>query len=380
MSSPPPVKLFRLVQHQVQVGKPLPFSVRDENNKLLLTRGHVIADAEQLEELIERGAFVDPEELKQLKLAPPPPPEEAQRKLTLFGLWDQAIWRVERLLKSSTEPAFPERADELARAFVALVQRDADIGIYLARRQDSKRYALYGLTHSLYTALTCQLMAQRMGWEEAKLLSLVKAALTMNMSILDVQGQLAVQGKKPTEAQQERLRAHPQAAHDALRAAGVSDEAWLSAVLQHHERKGGGGYPNATPEPSELAVALRCADVFMAKISPRTDRPAMPIQEAERQLFAETGGPLAAAVIKEFGIYPPGDFVQLKSGELAVVVRRGASVNTPTAAAITDRKGMPIVGTNMRDTAKPEFAVAGPAADQQLVLRVPPERLFGLPE
>ena len=119
----------------------------------------------------------------------------------------------------------------------------------------------------------------------------------------------------------------------------------------------------------------------MAKISPRTDRPPMPIQEAERQLFAETGGSaIAAAVIKEFGIYPPGDFVQLKSGELAVVVRRGAAVNTPTAAAITDRKGMPIVGTTMRDTARPEFAVAGASPDQKLVLRVPPERLFGLPE
>jgi HD-GYP domain-containing protein (c-di-GMP phosphodiesterase class II) len=382
MSGSAPPRLFRLVHHQVQVGKPLPFSVRDEEGKLLLVRGHVIVDQSQLEQLIERGAFVDAEELRQLKMAPPPPPEEtAARKLTLFGLWDQAIWRLERLLKSSTEPDFPARADELARAFVALVQRDPDIGIYLARRQDAKRYALYGLTHALYTALTCCLMAQRMGWGEPQLLTLVKAALTMNLSIFDLQGQLAVQGKKPNEAQTERLRAHPQASHDALVAAGVTDAAWLTAVLQHHERKGGGGYPNGVAEPSELAFALRCADVFMAKISPRSDRAPLPIQEAERQLFAETGGgAIAAAVIKEFGIYPPGDFVQLKSGELAVVVRRGAAVNTPTAAAITDRKGMPIVGTNMRDTARPEFAVAGPSPDQKLVLRVPPERLFGLPE
>src|SRR3989442_2778130 len=132
MSASAPPRLFRLVQHQVQVGKPLPFSVRDEEGKLLLVRGHVIADQDQLEQLIERGAFVDAEELRQLKMAPPPPPEEtAARKLTLFGLWDQAIWRLERLLKSPNEPDFPGRADELARAFVALVQRDPDIGIYL---------------------------------------------------------------------------------------------------------------------------------------------------------------------------------------------------------------------------------------------------------
>jgi HD-GYP domain-containing protein (c-di-GMP phosphodiesterase class II) len=380
MSSTPPPRLLRLVQHQIHVGKPLPFGVRDENGKLLLARGQTVADESQLQALIERGLYADPEEVRQARNSAPQA-EEPQRKLTLFGLWEQAIWRLERLLQSAGEAGFAERANELARAFVALVQRDADIGIYLSRRQDTKRLALYGLTHSLYTALACCLTAQRMGRNETELLALVKAALTMNMSIIDVQGQLAVQGKKPTETQHARLRAHPQAAHDRLVAAGVTDRAWLDAVLQHHERHGEGGYPLGIAEPTELAVALRCADVFMAKISPRNGRTALPIQEAERQLFAETGGsPLAAAVIKEFGIYPPGDFVQLKSGELAVVVRRGAAVNTPVAAAITDRKGMPIVGTNRRDTSDPQFAVTGPARDQQFALRVPPERLFGLPE
>jgi hypothetical protein len=41
---------------------------------------------------------------------------------------------------------------------------------------------------------------------------------------------------------------------------------------------------------------------------------------------------------------------------------------------------MPTVNTVMRDTAKPEFAITGLAANKALVLRVPPERLFGLPE
>ncbi|CAM4188520.1 HD-GYP domain-containing protein [Roseateles saccharophilus] len=373
------LRLFRLVQNQVHVGKPLPFGVRDENGKLLLARGHVVSDDDQLAALIERGAYVDLEELRQLKNATPPE-KVATRKLTLFDAWEQIIWRLDRLLRSPTESAFSERSDELARACVALVRRDPDIGIYLARRQDARRLSLYGLTHALHTALTCQLMAQRMSWDEAKLLTLVKAALTMNMTIFELQGQLAVQGRRPDDVQQARLRAHPQAAHDALVAAGVTDPAWLEAVLQHHERVGGSGYPLGA-EPGELGCALRCADVFMAKISPRTDRPPIPIQEAERQLFADTGASaMAAALIKEFGIYPPGDFVQLKSGELAMVVRRGATVNTPMVAAITDRKGMPIVGTNIRDTAKPEFAVAGPSPDQKLVLRVPPERLFGLPE
>ena len=38
------------------------------------------------------------------------------------------------------------------------------------------------------------------------------------------------------------------------------------------------------------------------------------------------------------------------------------------------------MNTPIRDTAKPEFAIASLLRDQVLVLRVPPERLYGLPE
>jgi len=102
---------------------------------------------------------------------------------------------------------------------------------------------------------------------------------------------------------------------DRLQAAGVDDADWLQAVLEHHERPGGGGYPNNLAAIGDIASVLRMADVFMAKISPRTERPALPVLDAARQMFAEaSGSPLASAIIKEYGIYPPGNFVQLASG------------------------------------------------------------------
>lgn len=42
--------------------------------------------------------------------------------------------------------------------------------------------------------------------------------------------------------------------------------------------------------------------------------------------------------------------------------------------------GSPRVAALRRETAKPEFAIVGPVADKRLVLRVPPERFYGLPE
>lgn len=373
------MQLLKLVQNQVRLNEPLPWNIRDAGGQLLLAKGFVLRDEQQLEALLERGMYVDVEEVKAAKRAAE---QAAARAPTLFGQWERLLWRLDKLLRSiGTDPGFEIELDALSTDLLALIDRDPDVAIYLVVRQDQKRFPIYGLTHALHTATICLLMTRRVGWDTGRTLSLVKAALTMNVSVLDLQGRLCAQGVPPTESQRALLREHPFKSAAMLRAAGVADEAWLRAVEQHHERCDGSGYPQGLTELDEMSTALRHADIFMAKITPRALRPALPTQQAARELFAESkGGPLAAALIKELGIYPPGDFVKLKSGECAVVVRRGADARTPLAASITTRDGMPMVSTVQRDTARPEFAVVSAMNDKSLVLRVPPERLYGLPE
>ena len=202
----------------------------------------------------------------------------------------------------------------------------------------------------------------------------------MNLAIVELQGRYAVQGRL-SEEQMSEIRRHPAQAVERLQAAGVDDPLWLQTVLEHHERPGGGGYPSDLKEVSETGNVLRLADVFMAKISPRSSRPAIPIQDAARQMYSESSGsPAAAAIIKEYGVYPPGNFVRLASGELAIVIRRGASALTPVAAAITDKSGVHTVHTKQRDTSQPAYAIKGVESSSALALRVPPERLYGLVE
>jgi len=371
------MELLRLVQSQVRLGAPLPWGVRDEAGVLLLAKGHVFVDDGQMQALLRRGAYVDLEEVKAAARAAQP--REA-RPANLFDLWEKTLWRLDRLLKSLAEPGFPARIDEFAGSLVALIERDPDIGIFLSVRKDRPRMLLYGLTHSLHTALLCCLMARRLGWSAARTLGIVKAALTMNVAMLELQGRLAAQGVPAMPPQLEKVAQHPQQAVELLQATGVDDAEWLQAVAEHHERPGGGGYPLGHAQPCEMARALRLADVFMARITPRISRPAISTQDAARQLFQDDGGgPLSMAIVKELGIYPPGDFVQLKSGEQAVVVRRGDSASTPIAASITDRRGMPVTQTTRRDTACQEFAIVAALPDKSLAARLLPERLYGLP-
>src|SRR5262249_45380890 len=69
-SSEGPMELCPLekLQHRIQVGVPLPFSVRDGARRLLRARNEVIADAVELAALTDGGAFVDLDEQRGAEL------------------------------------------------------------------------------------------------------------------------------------------------------------------------------------------------------------------------------------------------------------------------------------------------------------------------
>jgi HD-GYP domain-containing protein (c-di-GMP phosphodiesterase class II) len=367
-------------------GAPLPFRVLDAHGRLLLATGQRIADARQLAALMERGACVEWPEVEAVRRARAagvdPGTERAVRRQTLFDRWEQAVWKLDALLRVlGRDPGQRADIDAMVSLHIALVDRDADAALFLCMRQDDRRFALYALTHALHTATVALLAARTLGWPAPAQHALVGAALTMNVSIVELQGRMAEQSEPPTKKQIETIRSHPERSAELLRAAGVDDPAWLDAVLQHHERPGPGGYPRGTQPTSEAAHVLRAADVFMAKVSPRALRAPMLPQQAARQLFQdEGGGPVAGALIKAIGVHPPGDFVKLKNGEAAIVVHRAAAGAAVQVAALLDARGRPISGTPRRDTAQPEFGIAGPLQDRAGLQRVLPEQVYGLIE
>lgn len=370
------MQLLKLVESEVQIGIPLPWNVRNQDCALLLAKGYVVRDEAQLEMLLDRGIFVDLEEVRALEALKAPiqrPPD------SIYVRWTSAIDELEALLTSPEEaPDLISRIEALARTIIDLTAEDADIGLFMAMRQDQAHHLRYGFSHPVYTSLLCILMAQRMGWTERRVQSLTLAALTMNASIADLQVHMAFQDYPVLDRQRALICKHPMESAALLERAGVTDCAWLNAVREHHEQVGGKGYPTGTTVVDESAQILRMADHFMACISPRTLRPSMSIQEATRQVFREDqGGPMSRALIRELGLYPPGDFVQLANGEQGIVVRRGAEARTPLVAAVTDTQGRSVTTTVQRDTAQPEFAITGPAPDRSLLVRVPPERLYG---
>ena len=380
------MKLLRLPHSKIQLGLPLPWNVRDADEQLLLKKGCLVETERQLDALLARGAFVDAEEVRAAAIeSAPAQPSVAAAPLNLFGLWEQATQTLKKLVthtEASPDQAdganFPAQIDEFARHVIQLVDYNSDIAIYRCLRQEQAHLFYYGYAHALHAATLCLMLARHLQWPPEQVLTFVKTALTMNISILNLQGQMAVQDVPMKDSQRQMIGAHPMEAVHFLRKKGVTQTDWLTAVAQHHEHADGTGYPAGVKDISEMAIALRVTDVFVAKISPRVLRAALSSQEAAKQLFREDqGGRLSTALIKVYGIYPPGEFVKLANGESGIVVERTSNLRAPVVATITDSAGRAVLHTVRRDTADARFAIAGLASDKSLLARLPPERLYG---
>jgi len=370
------------VRDLLQVGHPLPFRVLDAHDRLLLNAGHVLADEDQFEALVERGAWAERPLVEAERAARTAAAEKARKAappVSLFDRWERLLWQFDKLTRALARREAPGSAVlPFLAALRELVDRDPDVALFLCVRQDDRRFALYALTHALHSAVLALLTGRQLAWPDAKIDSLGAAALTMNLAVLELQATMAEQDDPPTPRQLDQIRAHPDASVQLLRAAGITDEAWLATVAHHHEQTGGGGYPRGLTEVTDLAQVLRAADVYMAKISARAKRPAMSTQQATRQLFQQRpNDPLTMAMVKTIGVHPPGSLLQLASGEVAVSIRRPAKGTQPIAATLSDRHGKPVGDTHQRDTAQAEFAVSAPLTDTKAFPRVLPERVYG---
>ncbi len=363
-----------IAKQRIKLGSPLPFNIRHPDGTLLLARGQIISTDEQLEMLLERGALVDTEELKSLRNEAMDAPLER-----LPGMWNESVDRVGRTLKSSIASDFQTSLEETARPILALVERDPDLAIFQVLRQEVAGKQHYGVSHSVHSAIASFLVAQRLGWDADNKMRIFKCALTMNLSMLELQARLSTQVTAPTQAQRDVINEHPTRSREMLEASGVTDKDWLDGVSQHHEIPGGSGYPNKLQEVGDIANLLRRIDIYTAKLAGRVSRGALPANEAGRAIFlSDQGHPMSSAIIKEFGIYPPGCFVKLVSGEAGVVVKRGPNANTPLVAALTNRDGNALLEPLRRNTAVREHAIVSIISEKSIKVRVSPEKLVVL--
>ena len=307
---------------------------------------------------------------------------QIQRPLTHDAVdgWSTLHARLCSTLNSSADGAdFEKRLSSVVSGLrdEALARPDESLFVLVQTLFDTR--VSYSATHALLCALMCQLTASSAEIPEQEEYALVCAALTMNIGMTATHDQLARQPYAPSAAQRAEIEAHPDRGIDILRERGIQDDIWLDLVRDHHETLDGLGYPGGKTDLGLSQQLLHMVDVFAAGISPRKGRRGLAPSAAVANAYIkaqEHNSALGAIFVKHMGKYLPGTYVKLKNEEIALVVKRGERIHTPTVMAIADGQGMPFTTPRRRDTQLSMYAVMGTLAPQDVRISVDVARLL----
>jgi hypothetical protein len=261
----------------------------------------------------------------------------------LLGLWSDLESGLGIILGNpGSVQEFEQRVWQYDRWMQSLIQRDADVSLYLLFQLATNSPVGYSASHALICAVLCHLIAieLKLGLRERD--SLVHAAFTMNVAMTALQDELATQMDKPSPEQQSAIRAHSMKGSVMLSAAGVIDKLWLDVVATHHDESTDKGDFRAISPAERLSRIVRIVDRYAAMISPRRSRTGRSATDSVRAIISassEQGGEVGHALVRTVGLCPPGTYVRLDNSEVAVVLRRSGKPNHPHVAVVIDERG-----------------------------------------
>jgi HD-GYP domain-containing protein (c-di-GMP phosphodiesterase class II) len=284
----------------------------------------------------------------------------------LLSLWSDLESGVGIILGSPASiQEFEKRVWQYDRWMQALLKRDTDVGLYLLFQLATNSPVGYSASHALVCAVLCHLIAVELRLPATERDSLVHAALTMNVAMTALQDQLADQIERPSNEQQNAIRAHACQGSLMLANMGVMDELWLDTIRLHHDESTDKGLLHSIVPVKRLARILRVVDRYAAMISPRKSREGRTATDSIRALFnhpAERNDEIGNVLMGIIGLYPPGTYVRLDDRQLAVVVRRSSMPTRPMMVIIVSETGVRLNPPKLLKTATDSTEIKMPLA------------------
>jgi len=213
--------------------------------------------------------------------------------------------------------------------------------------------------HSINVCSISLLIADSMGFSDDELRRLGIAALMHDVGMLKIPESVYNKNSALNDEEYELIKKHPIYSAQMLKSSpGFSDEVAL-IVYQHHERYDGRGYPKGTAgdEIHPYAQIITVADAFESMTNPRPYRHKMSAYEAVKEIIANSGRQFNPKVVKHFitrmAVYPIGSFVQLNTGQIAVVFESNKAVPLrPKIKLILDAEKNELSEKNIVDLSK----------------------------
>jgi HD-GYP domain-containing protein (c-di-GMP phosphodiesterase class II) len=305
--------------------------------------------------------------------------EECLKTLSVYGVGELLI-EDPRVADVVVQPLVPSELEaEAGQALRQLIAESQDSGSIEPMLIEQVKKPVFSMTRTLFpdvigepNAAGCLnlqeysyvqpakvvglslLMGRRLGYSMMQLAPLGVAALLMNVGYVKLphvvlQPSILDKPSALTEAEFAEVKKHSQCGYELLSESGKVTPEVSQAVLQHHERWDGSGYPNGLKgeEITVFARIIAITDTYYALVSRRPHRREFLPHEAIEFIMAYGGElfdpELVQLFSKEVPLYPTGVTVKLNSGEVGFITQPNLGfIGRPVVRVVYDEEAQPI--------------------------------------
>jgi hypothetical protein len=303
---------------------------------------------------------------------PPPPMPAAPRPVvdsaaSIFEDLHVVLAGVRENVTKGGAPAWPDVERMLQRVVLAL-EESAEL-FWLANAPAVPAGIDYLVAHQSRVAVLAARIGLNVGHERGRAVVLGMAGALIDIGLWQTPELLRrLDGLSGDD--QALYRAHPQRAATLLTQWGAP-ESLVEAVLQHHEREQGQGFPQRLTGSaiSQDAKILGLVDSYTGLTLPASRRPGLRPHEAIREIVRSKHESFSPALIKallsEISVFPPGTLVRLNTGEVGQVtaVNRNHPLR-PRVEVVSDSKGnRPATPKTIDLSETPFLYITGPVSE-----------------
>ena len=281
-----------------------------------LTVGHIT----KLMSLDLQGVYID-EKIE----APEILPSEERKKM------EEIIDTLYKFIDKPASGLYTEKVSFTSSLFTSAIDQICSMGDLHLNVKSLNFYDDAEYNHTLSVVVLALALGAELGVPKNGLMDLALAALLHDIGDTKIDPAILSKPGPLIEAEYETVKTHTTLGYEIVSDITEVSDFVKTAILHHHERFDGTGYPEklSGKDIPLFARIIAVADVYSALTSKRPYREAYSVAEAIEYIMGNADrqfdGDVVTAFLSVISPYPVGSCVKLSSGEKAVVADQNSS-------------------------------------------------------
>ncbi|WP_298440858.1 HD-GYP domain-containing protein [uncultured Ferrimonas sp.] len=302
------------------------------------------------------------------QIKPAPIKQELPRAQKLY---DEARQLQQRTMESlyQGDTIDLEEVDDTADKFIDSVFRNDSALSCLRLIKDKDDYLL---EHSIGVAILMVMFGRHLGLSGEELHHLCVGSLLHDIGKIKIPEKILNKPGKLTDAEFTIMKSHAMHSREIIKATPGINKISLDVAAQHHEKLDGSGYPSGLrgDQISRYGRMITICDIYDAMTADRVYRRGLTGPQALKRLLDMAPHQLDNELLHQFinciGVYPPGSFVELSNGVIAIVLESKANPLLPLVKVIYNTH----IGTHIMVE---ELDLSSSSNSEKIVRAVKPE-------